>query len=115
MPKNPLIQDGMVIAKTKDPRRGYCYYTYSAERDAQGKKAVCFPDMVAEMEALGFEILPHWTNHGNVAGWYSIRGLEYHGPYNSVELVEVSPIVSKILEGNIHNLAFRDLLSLDNA
>lgn len=110
---NPLIQDGMVVWKGEDPRRDTCYYTYELGRDVMQKHAVCFPDMVETMEKLGFEIHPHWTNHGNVVGWYAVQGLRYHGPFPNVDDVELSPIVEKILAGAIHNQAFKDLLSLD--
>jgi hypothetical protein len=105
-----LLKPGMIVWKGKDARRGYCYYTYDFERLIEAKRSICFADMIPIAEKLGFEVVPHWTMHGQFQGWYGVKGLRYHGPFDDVEDVELSPVVQMIINDSMNNKAMKKLL-----
>jgi hypothetical protein len=109
-----LIKDGMVVWAGKDPRKGYCYFTYHTDRLHYRKRAVCFPDMVETLEKLGFEITPHWTVEGQLRGYYGAVGLQLHGPLSSLDGIEVSPVVQMILNNGINNRNLKNLLFMED-
>lgn len=111
---NPLLQHGMVAFKGKDPRRGYYYHTVDINRLVNEKKSICFLEMADTVEKLGFEIGPHWLPEGNHKGYFSVIGLKYHGPFDNVDDIEVSPIITKIVNEGMKNKAFKSLLKQEN-
>jgi hypothetical protein len=116
MKHNPLLENGMVVWKGKDPRRNYCYYTFEIERYRLNKRSICFEELVPVAEKLGFSITPHWTQHGQLQGWYAVAGLQHHGLLHESDYdkIEVNPVVHKILNNEISNKSFKNLLSMEN-
>jgi hypothetical protein len=110
------LKDGMVLLTGIDPRRNdFCYYTFNGERLKDGKRSICFEEMVPVFEKLGFEVEPHWTEHGRKRGWYAIKGVRHHVHESfSFTMPKVDPIVEKILTDSVNNKGFKDLLSMEN-
>lgn len=109
-----LLKDGMVVWAGKDPRKGYCCFTYSERRLWEGKRSVCFEENVEVFEKLGFEVTPHWTVQGQLRGYYAVKGLRHHGPYDDLGDIEVSPVVDIILKDGITNKSMKNLLSMED-
>lgn len=109
------LRDGMVLLTGVDPRRSFCYYTFDIERYKEEKRSICFEEMIPIFEKLGFEVTPHWTEHGKRRGWYAVKGVRHHSHDGfSFDMPNADPIVEKILSGALNNKSFKDLLSMEN-
>lgn len=113
---NSLLKHGMIVWKGKDPRKGYCVYTYDEMRLWEQKRSICWDDNIEIFEKLGFETGPHWTVQGQLRGFYSVRGVRHHGPYESLEEIEqyqISPVANMILNDGINNKNMKMFLTMD--